>query len=35
MLIHLMSANYRAKYNIEDFLAKREEEMKKNHIEEE
>lgn len=29
ILIHLMSGAYRSKYNIEEFLAHREEEMKK------
>jgi nicotinate-nucleotide adenylyltransferase len=33
ILIHLMSAQYRSKYNIEEFLAQREEEMKKRVIE--
>jgi nicotinate-nucleotide adenylyltransferase len=30
ILIHLMSGNYRSKYNLEEFLAHREEEMRKN-----
>jgi nicotinate-nucleotide adenylyltransferase len=29
ILVHLMSAAYRSKYNLEDFLAHRDEEMKK------
>ena len=32
ILIHLMTAQYRSKYNIEEFLSQREEEMKKQQI---